>query len=372
MELDESVEVVGAGTTDGTHAGSVDPLVSPTCQYRPVPERTIVYTDGACLGNPGRGGWAWIVPDGPYGSGAEPHTTNQRMELKAVVEALANLDGSLEVISDSAYVVNCFRDRWWEGWIARGWKTAGGKPVANRDLWEPLVEEVRRRKVVFRWVKGHSGDRWNDLADRLAVQAAETQEGRSGDSPPTDVGPPDLAGRVRQRADDGPSGRLVVVTGHKPTELGGYEENEITRAVRDHLIDILSAKRQIHPDLKVLTGLGLGAETLAAEAARDAGIPYVVVLAFPGVEDRWPEASRRRFRELLDGADETLILQNKTPDSTQKVSAAFKRRDAWLRQHADEAVVVWDGDDQLVGRQVRSLQDELGEEEVWVFSPADV
>src|SRR5690606_15183757 len=69
MELDESVEVVGAGTTDGTHAGSVDPLVSPTCQYRPVPERTIVYTDGACLGNPGRGGWAWIVPDGPYGSG---------------------------------------------------------------------------------------------------------------------------------------------------------------------------------------------------------------------------------------------------------------------------------------------------------------
>ncbi|HEX7100492.1 MAG TPA: SLOG family protein [Acidimicrobiia bacterium] len=337
-----------------------------------MPERTTVYTDGACLGNPGRGGWAWIVPDGPFAAGAEPHTTNQRMELTAVVEALSSVDGPLEVISDSAYVVNCFRDRWWEGWIARGWKTSGGKPVANRDLWEPLVEEVRRRQVVFRWVKGHSGDRWNDLADRLAVQAAETQESRRGDSPPTDVGPPDSTGRERQKAEDGPSGRLVVVTGHRPTELGGYEENEITRAVRDHLIDILSAKRQIHTDLKVLTGLGLGAETLAAEAARDAGIPYVAVLAFPGMEQRWPDESRRRFRELLDGADETVILQNKTPESTQAMSAAFKRRDAWLRRHADEAVVVWDGDDQLIGRQVRSLQDELGEEEVWVFSPAEV
>jgi hypothetical protein len=77
------------------------------------------------------------------------------------------------VVSDSTYVVNCFRDRWWQGWQARGWLNAARKPVANRDLWEPLVELVQRRgDVTFRWVKGHSGDPMNDLVDRLAVAAA--------------------------------------------------------------------------------------------------------------------------------------------------------------------------------------------------------
>lgn len=331
-----------------------------------------MYTDGACRGNPGPGGWAWIVPDGPYASGAAARTTNQRMELNAVLDALESLEGPLEVISDSSYVVNCFRDRWWEGWIARGWVNSQKSPVANRDLWEPLVDQVRSRDVVFRWVKGHSGDRWNDLADRLAVEAADSQEGRRGEETPTDVGPPDVAGRKRQKAGDGPAGHLLVVTGHRPTELGGYEENETARGVRDHLIDILVAKRKLHPDLKVLTGLGLGAETLGAEAARDAGVPYVAVLAFPRLEDRWPDATKRQYRRLLEGAEETVTLQNVQPDTTAKVSAAFRRRDAWLARHADEAVVVWDGDDSLVGRQVRSLQDELGEEEVWVFSPGEI
>ncbi|HLT95580.1 MAG TPA: ribonuclease H, partial [Acidimicrobiia bacterium] len=141
-------------------------------------DRITVYTDGACLGNPGPGGWAWIVPDGPFASGAEARTTNQRMELSAALDAVRTLEGPLDVVSDSTYVVNCFRDRWWEGWLARGWVNSQKQPVANRDLWEPLVEEVRRRDIGFRWVKGHSGDRWNDLADRLAVEAAETQTGR--------------------------------------------------------------------------------------------------------------------------------------------------------------------------------------------------
>jgi uncharacterized phage-like protein YoqJ len=294
------------------------------------------------------------------------------MELSAALDAVRSLEGPLEVVSDSSYVVNCFRDRWWEGWIARDWVTSSRKPVANRDLWEPLVAEVRRRDIVFRWVKGHSGDRWNDLADRLAVEAADSQRGRRGNETPTDVGPPDVAGRERQRATDGPAGHLLVVTGHRPIDLGGYEENETSRAVRDHLIDILVAKRKLHPDLKLVSGLGLGAETLGAEAARDAGVPYVAVLAFPRLEDRWPEGSKRRYRELLNGADETVTLQNAQPDSNAKVAAAFKRRDAWLARHADEALVVWDGDDALIGRQVRSFQDELGEEEVWVFSPSEV
>ena len=135
---------------------------------------TVVYTDGSCLGNPGPGGWAWAVPDGPYASGAEPLTTNQRMELKAVSEALGSLPGTLIVVSDSTYVVNCFRDRWWEGWRRRGWRNAAGKPVANRDLWEPLVEAVvdGSRQVRFEWVKGHSSDPMNDRVDLLATEAA--------------------------------------------------------------------------------------------------------------------------------------------------------------------------------------------------------
>ena len=80
------------------------------------------------------------------------------------------------VVSDSTYVVNCFRDRWWQGWLSRGWLTSAKKPVANRDLWEPLVTEVRSRgTVTFRWVKGHSGDPMNDFVDLLAVAAAQTQ-----------------------------------------------------------------------------------------------------------------------------------------------------------------------------------------------------
>ena len=82
------------------------------------------------------------------------------------------LDDPLEVVSDSTYVVNCFRDGWWRGWLAKGWVNAKRQPVANRDLWEPLVALVRARDVRFRWVKGHGGDPMNDKVDRLAVEAA--------------------------------------------------------------------------------------------------------------------------------------------------------------------------------------------------------
>lgn len=142
--------------------------------------RTVVYTDGACSGNPGPGGWAWAVPGGRFASGAAAHTTNQRMEIQAVLEALRTLEGPIEVVSDSTYVINCFRDKWWEGWMRRGWTNSARKPVANRDLWEPLIELVRAGDVTFKWVKGHSGDEMNDLVDRLAVEAGRTQTGQSG------------------------------------------------------------------------------------------------------------------------------------------------------------------------------------------------
>lgn len=147
--------------------------------------RTTVFTDGACSGNPGPGGWAWAVPDGPWASGADPHTTNQRMEIAAVLDALRVLPGAVDVVSDSTYVVNCFNDRWWVGWIKRGWKNSQRKPVANRDLWEPLIDEVRARgdAVTFRWVKGHSGDRWNDRVDQLAVEACRRGTGATSSHP---------------------------------------------------------------------------------------------------------------------------------------------------------------------------------------------
>jgi ribonuclease HI len=134
---------------------------------------TEVWTDGACSGNPGPGGWAWAVPDGRQAAGGAAVTTNQRMEIQAALEAVRALPGPLVVVSDSTYVVNCFRDGWWRGWLARGWTNSAKKPVANRDLWEPLVQLVADRgDVTFRWVKGHSGDVMNDLVDRLAVEQA--------------------------------------------------------------------------------------------------------------------------------------------------------------------------------------------------------
>jgi ribonuclease HI len=138
---------------------------------------TVVYTDGSCLGNPGRGGWAWAVDGGPSDSGGEARTTNQRMEVTAVLRALQSLTGPLHVVSDSTYVVNCFRNRWWVGWKRRGWRNAQGKPVANQDLWKELLDLALdpSRPVTFEWVKGHSGDRMNDVVDLMATQAAALQ-----------------------------------------------------------------------------------------------------------------------------------------------------------------------------------------------------
>jgi ribonuclease HI len=137
-----------------------------------------VYTDGACSGNPGPGGWAWAVAPGgePHGVGGAAHTTNQRMELTAVLEALRSVPGDeLVIMSDSTYVVQCFRDRWWQRWQTNGWRNSQRKPVANVDLWEPLIEVYLERRPDLRWVKGHSGDPMNDLVDRLAVAAVPSR-----------------------------------------------------------------------------------------------------------------------------------------------------------------------------------------------------
>jgi len=135
-----------------------------------------VYCDGACSGNPGPGGWAaLIIDDGAERevSGSDAHTTNQRMEIRAALEGLGAIDGRrrVHVYSDSAYVVNCFRDRWWERWERTGWIGANRQPVANRDLWERLLAQTRRHEVQWHWVRGHSGDALNERVDTLARQA---------------------------------------------------------------------------------------------------------------------------------------------------------------------------------------------------------
>ena len=339
---------------------------------------TTAYTDGACQGNPGPGGWAWAVEGGRWASGAESPSTNQRMEIKAALDVVASLDGPLEIVSDSTYVVNCFRDRWWEGWQARGWVNKAKKPVANQDLWKPLVDLVTTRgDVTFRWVKGHSGDPMNDLVDRLAVEAAATQQARSGRGDPGPLGPADdVGGQSATGTGAGPGrpagvpvGHLLAVGGHKARDLGGYDANPTADGVRRKLAEVLAAKAVMHDDLVVLTGLGLGAEQLAAEAALEAGVPYAAVLPFPDPDAPWPSASRARYRTLLDGAVATVVVDPTAPPTKQRAGVALGRRDAWLARNAAEAVVVWDGRDPDVGRLVRSYRDHLGELEVWVLDP---
>jgi len=143
------------------------------------PPPVTIYTDGACSGNPGPGGWGAIVIDGGRErelSGGEPITTNQRMELRAAVEGLASLEGRrrVELYSDSAYLVNCFRDKWYVRWQQNGWKNAQKKPVENRDLWEQLIARAGQHDITWHKVAGHSGDPLNERADRLACAAIDT------------------------------------------------------------------------------------------------------------------------------------------------------------------------------------------------------
>jgi uncharacterized phage-like protein YoqJ len=153
--------------------------------------------------------------------------------------------------------------------------------------------------------------------------------------------------------------------------LGGYDPNPLADAVRDRLVEILRAKAAMHDDLVVMTGLRLGAETLGAEAALEAGVPYVVVLPFPDPESVWPQDAQARFHELLALALDAILLQKSTPETPQKVTGALARRNAWLARNAAEAVIVWDGKDELLGRLHRSLEDHLGDD-VWVLDPTEL
>ena len=131
-----------------------------------------LYTDGACSGNPGPGGWGAILMYGEHRrelSGGEANTTNNRMELSAAIQALASLKRSCQVklVTDSEYVMRGMQE-WLPNWKKRGWKTAAKQPVKNADLWQQLDEQVNRHQVEWQWVRGHTGHPGNERADQLA------------------------------------------------------------------------------------------------------------------------------------------------------------------------------------------------------------
>jgi len=140
-------------------------------------DQILIYTDGACKGNPGPGGWGALLVAGANEKelyGGEANTTNNRMELMAVIEALSALKRPCQVVihTDSQYVLKGITE-WMSGWKAKGWKTASKAPVKNVDLWQALDEATSKHQIEWRWVKGHSGHAGNERADQLANRGVD-------------------------------------------------------------------------------------------------------------------------------------------------------------------------------------------------------
>ena len=141
-------------------------------------EKVVIYTDGACSGNPGPGGWGTILmykDTAKEISGYMKNTTNNIMEITAVIEGLKMLKYKcdVEIYSDSAYVVNAFNNHWIEGWIKKNWVNSSKEPVKNKELWQELYELTKKHKVTFHKVKGHSNDELNNRCDELARKAID-------------------------------------------------------------------------------------------------------------------------------------------------------------------------------------------------------
>ena len=150
-------------------------------------KRIEIYTDGACSGNPGPGGWGAILRFRTRGkvyekelSGGEAQTTNNRMEMTALLEALRQLKEpcAIDLYSDSQYVINAPEKGWARGWRSRGWKKADKSPALNADLWAPLLAEREKHQITYHWLKGHAGNPENERCDSMAVEQSKKYGGR--------------------------------------------------------------------------------------------------------------------------------------------------------------------------------------------------
>ena len=214
-----------------------------------------IYTDGACSGNPGPGGWAWASSSDHCASGGDPATTNNRMELMAVLRAIEdNPDRPLVVVMDSTYVKDGL-EKWSRNWVRNDWLTKDKKPVKNQEIWKPLLAaRDARPDVSFAWVKGHSGDPMNDLVDELAVRERDAHRAAAGGASAPSSGGGKLADlpaeeqRDERRRRDGriPAGHLLLVVGHGPAELGGWDPNPTADDVRRRLVDLFDGLSLIH------------------------------------------------------------------------------------------------------------------------------
>jgi uncharacterized phage-like protein YoqJ len=213
----------------------------------------------------------------------------------------------------------------------------------------------------------------NDLVDRLAVEAATNQTARAGTGTPDNLGPADAP--VKKPASTTSSalsqvaGWRLIVFGPRPQQLGGYDpDNPTAKHVRAKLAEMMAGLRVVHPDLVVLTGLDLGAEMLAAEAAGEAEVPYVAVLPYPDPDSVWPELRRARYRRARDGAASTVTLGKKEPKTRQEAGRGIGIRNATLVGAAHGALVVWDERDRNVGDLVRSLEKRIPDD-IIVLAP---
>ena len=233
----------------------------------------------------------------------------------------------------------------------RAWLANAVTPVQRRQArWRPPVpatEQPHRRGNEDRANQGGIDNDADDHADADQLRdhdLAGGERGRHDDQ------------QQRRRRDD-PSRALQAGGDRRLAELGGYDDdNPITADVQSKLTDILQDLELAEPDLRVLTGLGLGAEQLAATAAAGAGVPYMAVLSFPGQETAWPQARRAAYGQLLAGAAATLTLSAQTPAGGPEVGRAIGQRNVSMVTRCHAAIVVWDGHNATLGGLVRDLQ----------------
>ena len=293
------------------------------------------------------------------------------MELTAVLRAIQDNPGRpLHLVMDSTYVKDGLQ-KWSVNWIKNGWLTKDKQPVKNREIWEPLIAErdARAHELTFEWVKGHSGDAMNDLVDELAVVQRDHFRAGVGPTPGAPGGGGKLSDlpveeqRAERRRRDGriPEGHLLVAVGLGPDGLGGWDQNPTADDVRRRLTEWIDAQAQIHPDLVVVTGLRPGAELLAAEAAIRADVPYAAVIAFPDQDRNLTTAARSRFVDLKGRAVRVIAFEKKSPADSDAFRKAMARRDTWLANAADQAVLVWDEQDNRLDRLHTELDKVLGD-----------